>query len=140
MRHGYRTNTYETVTPLQHTFGKVWRGLSDRTPGGTVKVDGGPAPTTGYMVGGVTPELVVDMESGDAHTRYGKVVDWVRNAVAEFPDANVGWWRDDATGFYHLDVSENWVDLVPATVAAVARGEIAIWDLANSEEIRVNGS
>lgn len=135
MRH-VRNTTNVPATPLQSTLGSVWRGLQDRTPGGTVAVNGSGAPTTGYMVGGIAPELTVDLDNGSPFTRYNDIVQWVRRAVADNPNGYIGWWRDDATGFYHLDVSQNISDRSRAMHVAELRNEIAIWDVANNDEIR----
>lgn len=130
-------STYnDTVTPARHIMGRLWSGLRDGADGGTFAIDGGPAPVSGYMVGGVATELVIEPEDDNAE-RYAKLSHWVGNVTRKHPDHYVGFWRDSATGKVHVDVSERVTLRSYALELAESRNEIAVWDLDNSEEIRV---
>lgn len=84
------------------------------------------APTTGYVVG-VTG--IKDPEGYDAVER------WV--ASFDHTQYYYGSWRDSETGSVFYDVVEIFDDLQEALLTAHGRNEIAIWDLANAREIRV---
>lgn len=138
----YRTRTLEAPTPMQRVFGKVWPAITNNSEGGTVPVSGGDVPRYGYMVGGGAPELTVNMgplnDPNQRLRRYERIVDWVRGAVTDYPDASVGWWKDTETGLYHLDVAEWYESEEQALTVAAERGEKAIWDLGNGEKIRLS--
>lgn len=64
----------------------------------------------------------------------GELAWWIGNNEASF----YGVWADEETGKIYFDGS-SWVfDLHSALAVGKARNEIAIWDIANGEEIRVN--
>lgn len=107
--------------------------------GATASVVGGAVPTAGYYVGGVVP----------AEKYYG----WIAEAdVREFIHAHraflsvgrryVGAWKDTATGIIWLDVTEWFAtkDRATALNIAAGRGELAVWDILNSVEIRAEGN
>ena len=103
---------------------------ANRLMGGTWSMDGTPVPESGYVVSDPRYTLVlgpgVDMESIVPH--------W----VAALPDVRyVGVWTDGATGAVHVDVNDIISDLDAAVRTAQERREIAIWDLAGNEEIRM---
>lgn len=133
----YRTFTATSVTPLQYVNGKLWSGIRDRADGGSYRIDTTDAPTTGYVVGGVTASLVVDPNAESNFDLYYRLTDWTRFVVATFPDSLVGFWRDDATGLYHFDVSDHIATESEAAALGRERGEIAIWDIDNASEIRL---
>ena len=95
----------------------------------------GEVPTKGYVVG-------VTGISSDEETVVGfrELVAW----VAEFENTQYYYnaWRDAETGKVFYDAAEIYSDPQEALRAGMESGEIAIWDLANDEEIRVeyNGS
>lgn len=98
--------------------------------GDTIDRDGIPMPPDGYFVGGLFPSLVFD--SVDQIDR-GELAWWIGNNEASF----YGVWIDDQTGKIYFDGS-SWVfDLYSALAVGRARNEIAIWDIAQGEEIRV---
>lgn len=97
---------------------------------GTIASDGEPLPTYGYYVGGAVKSLVFD--SPDAVDR-GEVAYWAGKAPALF----YGVWTDQETGKVYFDVSTWWITREIAMEIARAHGELAIWDIAGSREIRV---
>lgn len=98
--------------------------------GGTVSMLGQELPTHGYFVGGVVEELIFE-----------RFVDIDGPEVIRFVDTNpsefVGWWVDEETGKIHIDAVEWYERSERALYTARGRGEIAVWDVANSREIRV---
>lgn len=116
-------NAYEIATDL---FFSAKAG-----EGRTIDRDDIPMPPDGYFVGGLFPSLVFD-SVGEIDR--GEVAWWIGNNEASF----YGVWIDEETGKVYFDGS-SWVfDLYSALAVGKARNEIAIWDIANSEEIRVN--
>ena len=89
----------------------------------------GNVPTEGYVVG---LEGIVDpaLHSID-------VPNWVYRMIQIHPGVYFGVWQDSETGKVYYDAVEIYEDLQEALRAGHSRGEIAIWDLANAVEIRV---
>lgn len=101
---------------------------------GTVDARGHGLPTEGYYVGGSTPSLV-----------YPNVADVDRGEIAYWIGTNeasryYGVWVDSDTGKVYFDASTFMNYEQYAIPLAAARGEIAIWDIANGQEIRVEGN
>lgn len=86
----------------------------------------GAVPTEGYVVG---VEGIQNPETVD------EVAKWVGTFVGT--PYYFGVWRDSESNIDFFDAVEVHSDLQEALRAAHLRGEIAIWDLANAEEIRV---
>jgi len=86
----------------------------------------GDTPTAGYVVG-VEGTINVD--------DINDVTEWV--AKFEGTQYLYGAWKDADTGSHYFDAVEVYDDLQEALKAGHDRGEIAIWDLANEVEIRV---
>lgn len=103
----------------------------DAPQGGTVAANAQTIlPEHGYYVGGTSAELVI--ESLDTLDR-GDVEAFVAGNLSDF----VGWWADSQTGRIHIDDVE-WVAALPlAERVGRARGEIALWDIAEGREIRL---
>lgn len=94
--------------------------------GCTVNRGGVPVDTsTGYVVGGVVPTLVTD--------DFWKLVYWVDANPADY----YGGWLDSETELAHYDVVSFVADLHDAIKLGTDRGEIAIWDCAANDEIRL---
>lgn len=101
---------------------------------------------TGYFVGGVTDELVVDYNL----TQWGAIERWLGEQLAaiktdddfnqgacEIADLTIylGSWKNDETGHVHLDRSV-WVgDLDEALALAKTQNQLSIWDCKNAEAI-----
>lgn len=111
--------------------------LADMVQGGedgTVETRGHGLPDEGYYVGGVIPSLVYP--SADQVDR-GEVAYWIgTNDRCQY----YGVWVDTETGMVHFDASTFMNYEKYAIPLAAARGEIAIWDIANGREIRVEGN
>ena len=104
--------------------------------GYSVNVEGD-TPTAGYMVGGYVPSLV--FAASAPRPRY--FADrWLRNyrILLTQPDMYAGIWIDSETRDIYVDISRNVDDLYMAMAIALAHGELAIWDVANSREIRTD--
>ena len=97
---------------------------------GTIATDGAPLPEMGYYVGGRTPSLVYkSVEDVDR----GEIAYWVgTHGVASF----YGVWTDSETGTVYFDAVSLMESRAAANLLAKRRGELAIWDIANGEEIR----
>lgn len=102
---------------------------------GTVSVSGNPLPTEGYWVGGVTPSLVFD---GVVEVDRGEIAWWIgsNDRTSKF----YGVWVDGETDKVYFDAVTHMDYEKYAIQLAKARNEIAIWDIANSQEIRVEGN
>lgn len=53
------------------------------------------------------------------------------------PGSTFGRWEDSATGVVYWDHVKVYTDRAEAMDAGIRAGEIAIWDVANSQEIRL---
>lgn len=90
-------------------------------------------PKTGFYVGGVRPSLVIsnidDFDRGD--------LAWF---IGGTESRYFGVWTDKEDGKIYFDAVD-WIDNAPAALnLAFSRNEIAVWDIENGEEIRVNQS
>jgi len=108
--------------------------------GGTVSLIGKPVPETGYMVGGYTDSLILD--SGlvfHSSVMESMLLQFVSNefAFATKYSTFLGAWLDREDDLLYFDFSQHFENIDDARAAAVFNDEIAIWDLANAEEIRV---
>jgi hypothetical protein len=103
------------------------------TDGGcTIDRMGNPA-GDGFIVGGVCPSLVISGTSPiDPAER-----DQVAQFVAFGGGDHFGSWWDGTTGKIHIDVVSFIADRNAAIHLGRERGEIAIWDSAAGEEIRL---
>ena len=109
--------------------------------GATASIRGDAVPEHGYMVGGLTDALVVDMEELHPDRReflWNQVLMYVHRNFGELKHENVflGSWIDATNGKLYFDVSEWYPYDDIALMVADSRDEIAIWDIANSTEIR----
>ena len=111
--------------------------LSQVTESGGCSVDNlGQAPVYGFMVG--VPEYSQKFAGESWVDRAAAAHRFIAAHVAEWRrGAYFGIWVDAADATMYLDVSERFYDRETALSAARQRGEIAIWDVANSREIRV---
>lgn len=100
---------------------------------GTISYNGSDLPTTGYFVGGKYPSLVWS-DPSEWH------LNKVRSFVANSPCVEYyGVWTDSESGVVYIDGVDHYESLEEALAYAVDRGEIAIWDIANTDEIRLEG-
>lgn len=101
---------------------------------------GGEPKTTGYLVGQREWGLRIGHNVRPYATAL--VPEWYDAVLTGFSKAfngytTIGSWTDQETGDLYLDVSYWYEDRAVALEVAQYRGEKAIWDLANAEEIRV---
>lgn len=96
---------------------------------GTVRVDGGPLPTTGYYVGGSVPSLVI-RDKSDLR------MEDVRTFVAAHSFIYYGVWTDTDTGAVYVDAVDHVLSEREAVKLGVSRAELAVWDIENVREIR----
>lgn len=100
---------------------------------GTVAYDGSPLPTTGYFVGGRYPSLILE-DAGNLNDRE------VRSFVTNSPAVDYyGVWTDKESHVVYIDGVDHYGSISDALAYASERGEIAIWDVANAQEIRLEG-
>lgn len=94
----------------------------------------GETPKTGYMVGGKSWTLTARPGHFDSYT----VMDFLEahKVVLSWSTVYVGWWTHK--GRIYLDVSDNVPDFIAAYDLGLRRGEIAIWDIQLSSEVKVN--
>jgi hypothetical protein len=98
----------------------------------------GEVPTTGYMVGGFVPSLVL---SGDELRPYATTDAWLTKNWSYFTinlrAYYAGVWTDSDTGKIYIDISRNVDTLSEAIAVGLNLNEIAIWDVVNGREIRL---
>lgn len=87
-------------------------------------------PSTGYMVGGARKPLERKLEE----LQPWDLTSWLERT--DFPAGSyVGAWVSD--GVAYVDVSEHTPDRLEAEIRGLERGELAIWDIAAGEEVRL---
>jgi hypothetical protein len=110
--------------------------------GSTVSVIGKPPVTDGYMVGGEVTGLQLDMEflhPDNANALWRVLSRYINEHFKLLTDGRhfLGAWIDQASGTLWIDVSERFNVREYAILVAEDRKEIAVWDVAKSEEIRL---
>ena len=111
--------------------------------GSTQSLRGESVPDSGFMVGGFTDSLIFDSllvtDANHWAVSFNGIANWVNNnlTLATDPGMYVGGWIDKETNSMYVDLSKLFVDQEAAILMAKELGEIAIWDLENSKEIRV---
>jgi hypothetical protein len=104
--------------------------------GASVSWSAKPAPSTGFMVGGLVSEEIVKVDEFLRDNVVGFI--WLHlNNLTETNNRYVGAWVNTDTGNVHLDISERWTTYSEAMQAARMRGELAVWDLQYEKEIRL---
>lgn len=106
--------------------------------GSTVSVIGEKLPEAGYMVGGSVDGFHVDVFTTDNDIS-AMLETYIHRNYALLTRGNVflGGWLDKETDELWFDVSDKYNVKEYALMIAADRGELAIWDIASSEEIRV---
>jgi hypothetical protein len=91
------------------------------------------AHTTGFYVGGRVKESIVKDASDIAD--YQSAV----NAITRRSGGvgYIGSWKNDETGWVHVDASDHFEDFESAVRVASERGELAIWEIAGGTEYRL---
>jgi len=103
--------------------------LTASPDGATVPVDASATvPATGYVVADARHGVTLERLDADQVER------WVLSNLDATP--YLGIWADSATGLVYLDTVEILPDRADAMARAATLGEIAIWDLGASAEIR----
>lgn len=97
---------------------------------GTISAYDNPLPRAGYYVGGKFPSLVYKSVS---EIDRGEIAWWVGSNKAAF----YGVWVDSQTGKVYFDGVTHMQTEQYAVQLGHQRGEIAVWDIANGREIRV---
>ena len=112
-----------------------WNELVEqaKSEGFSVQLVSGDVPTTGYMVAlsGHEERVPVEAFTLDRLVRYVKDH---ADALLE-GDTYLGAWRDGDVVF--LDVSECVTSRAKALFLGAERGQLAIWDVLNSAEIKI---
>lgn len=105
--------------------------------GGTFAFNGTEVPTTGYMVGGAAPELIIpwsDVEGGEIR-KYAE--QWA--PLLELHGFYLGTWINPETDLLHIDISQHFTDIFKATHAGQIRGELAVYDIAAGQAFQISG-
>lgn len=90
----------------------------------------------GYYVGGLVPSVTLHKDSNAV--AYALTADSFRNRIpVNLDGAYLGTWIDTDTDTVYFDASEHFTNRTEAMRVARLRGELAIWDIANGEEIRL---
>jgi hypothetical protein len=113
------------------------------TGGDTQSARGDKVPVTGFMVGGVVDALIFDAmlirDPGHFREAYNGIVTWISQNFKRATEEGmfIGAWIDRETDVAYVDLSLHYENRAEAIHDAKALGELAIWDLGASEEIRV---
>lgn len=125
----------EIETMIQETVSKG---------GSTISLTKASVPTNGYMVGGIVDSLIFDanlvLDVAHRYVAARSIEQWLKSQKLELiTDAEtfLGMWIDSETGHAYVDFSLWYSEEGEAIRDAKLFEEIAIWDLANGEEIRV---
>ena len=102
--------------------------LANRHEDGTVDAEGGPLHTDGFYVGGAVKSLVFDSVSSIDIGELGWFVGL--NSARHY-----GVWADQRDGQIYFDVVDHVGTLADALRLGRERGEIAVWDIAEGEEV-----
>lgn len=98
---------------------------------GTISAYGEALPSEGYYVGGKCESLVF---KSTAEIDRGELAWWIGSNSARW----YGVWVDSADGRVYFDAVTRTETRNLALILGKVRGEIAVWDIANGVEIRVN--
>lgn len=108
--------------------------------GGTFTVNGylEHVPESGYMVGGLIDSLVFSPK-GLYESEIAQIFMQYQARIPQTISDSVyfGSWIDTETGLWHLDASEHYDNVDDASITARERGELAIWDIDASDDIRM---
>lgn len=101
-------------------------------------------PTSGYVVAIADQGFELhlgDLIGADRAEKFGQLKSWIERVKgrASFEHCYLGRWTDDNSGVVYFDVVKIFSTSGPALHLAAATGELAIFDLAAGEEIRVAG-
>lgn len=108
--------------------------------GATVPLNGGTVPADGYMVGGVAPPLLLDSRTvtgGRLRAAVDERLTDQWSVASDIPSMYLGSWTDADTGRLYVEISEHIATLADAEEIGRQRGELAVWDLGGSREIRL---
>lgn len=118
------------MIPTEKIVDKITENLS----GGTVRFDGGEVPATGYMVGhgewGVSAPAMTA-----TRTLISEVVTYLTDTLRV---RYIGWWTDPETGRFFLEPSDWTADYNHAVALGAERGELAFFDIASGQDVRLD--
>lgn len=117
-----------------YELAEILADMAKNSEDGTVTSTGRSLPTEGYLVGGTIPSLVY-RNVGDVDR--GEIAYWIG---VNKPCVYYGVWVDKETNVVYFDASTFMNFERFAIPLAAERSEIAIWDIANGQEIRVEGN
>lgn len=103
----------------------IFTAIRNGETGGTYSVDGKPVPSDGYIVGGVIPSLINPTPAQ------------VLNLIETAPSDYVGFWEDSETLALYVDAVDVFRTPEAAHRASLLRNEIAYFDMAKGQEVRV---
>lgn len=97
------------------------------------------SPTTGFMCSTVRDaEKIIDAKEEVTEKLIENYFDQHKDYLSTRPRLHLGGWIDAADGKVYLDLSERFETEEEATKAAIEHKQIAIWDLKNKREIRID--
>lgn len=103
----------------------IFTAIRNGETGGTYNVNGRSVPTAGYIVGGVVPSLI--------NPTPAQVLDFIETCPSDY----VGFWEDSETLALYVDAVDVFHTPEAAHRASVLREEIAYFDMAKGQEVRV---
>jgi hypothetical protein len=105
--------------------------IYDSPQGGTVDLLERELPKGGYFVGGAAEPLVL------RPTAAPSLHAMTQAFTSKVHSRYVGWWTDSESGLLYIDATDWFPSLATATAVGRSRGEIAIFDIAAGEEVRL---
>lgn len=93
--------------------------------------------TDGYYVGGLVKGETFPLAGSYAADYTIAAINIISRIPVGAGETHIGSWLDRETGTVWIDASEHYADRTEALRVAVDRGELAIWDIAANEEVRV---
>lgn len=132
------------ITEIIKGTRESYQESNGKAGGHTASATGAPVPDSGFMVGGFAKSLIFDASliTDGEHDEvvWRMVFRWVADnyGVATMRSMFLGGWIDVEEGAAYIDMSQHYSDKDAAIEVAQFHEEIAIWDLAAGEEIRVS--
>lgn len=107
---------------VEHSGGFTWSPYSE-------------TPKTGYMVGLLNIVIKPNNDNPLTNGELKLAMDWLSSKPGSY---FLGGWKDSSTGEVYYDISEHFTNIEDAYDAGFQRGELAIFDLSNMQEIPID--